>query len=81
MNQSNKIANEKLKKVVEEVMPREEKDNKKQILLTQITQEDFKNIALSIDSIIKLGNGLDKTMMITNLVNFLQSKVIKEETE
>lgn len=81
MNQNNKLANEKLKKVVEEVMPKEEKDNKKQILLTQITQEDFKNIALSIDSIIKLGNGLDKTMMITNLVNFLQSKVIKEETE
>lgn len=77
MNQNNKLANDRLKDTVEKVnganKNRENFADERQISSSVLTQEDSQKIILTIDSILKTEDGVNKCAMVTNLINYLQT--------
>lgn len=88
MSDSNKnIANNKLKEATKVLNDtninekQEEKQNKMNILSTQITSNDCNTILLAIDTIIGQKEGIERSMNVCNLIQFIKSKTIQDNQE
>lgn len=76
MNQNNKLANDRLKDTVKKVNGDKNRENfadKRQISSSVLTQEDSQKIILTIDSILKTEDGVNKSIMVANLINYIQT--------